>query len=255
MLIKTIQTEQLLTYVYDSRLAMGEAAGIYAAQVVRELLTRKEYVNVIFAAAPSQNEMLKAFLKADLDFSRIRAFHMDEYAGLDLADQSSFACYLYEHIFSKAPFASVNYIPAKMESEAACEAYSQLLKQYPPDVVCMGIGENGHIAFNDPHVADFKDSATIKKVELDYKCRMQQVHDGCFPTLEHVPKYALTLTVPTLLSAQAIVCTVPASTKADAVCAMLEGPYGEKCPATALRRHVNARMFLDCDSASKVMKE
>ena len=255
MLLKEIQTEQLVTYVYDSRLAMGAAAGLYAAQVVRELLANKEYVNIIFAAAPSQNEMLEAFLKADLDFSRIRAFHMDEYAGLDIEDQASFARYLYEHIFSKEPFASVNYIPAKMESDVACETYSQLLQQYPPDLVCMGIGENGHIAFNDPHVADFNDPATIKKVDLDYKCRMQQVHDGCFPSLDHVPTCALTLTVPTLLSAQAIVCTVPAITKADAVYAMLDGPYGETCPATALRRHANAKMFLDFDSASKVMKQ
>jgi glucosamine-6-phosphate deaminase len=117
----------------------------------------------------------------------------------------------------------------------------------------MGIGENGHIAFNDPPVADFHDAKLVKKVALDDVCRMQQVHDGCFPTFDDVPKYALTLTVPALMSAKHLICTVPAPTKADAVKAMLEGEYGEICPATALRKHKDARMFLDRDSAAKVL--
>ena len=117
----------------------------------------------------------------------------------------------------------------------------------------MGIGENGHIAFNDPPVADFADPKKIKRVALDDVCRMQQVHDGCFPTFDDVPKYALTLTVPTLMSARYLICTVPASTKANAVKAMLYGEYGEICPATALRRHSGARMFLDRDSAALVL--
>jgi glucosamine-6-phosphate deaminase len=178
---------------------------------------------------------------------------MDEYLGLGLEDPQSFAQYLHSHIFSRAPFAAVEYIPATLSAREACSAYSRLLAQYPPDVVCMGIGENGHIAFNDPPVADFSDPEMTKVVELDPICRMQQVHDGCFPTLEDVPTHALTLTVPALLSAGALICTVPAATKAQAVKAMLQGPYGEICPATALRRHGNARMFLDADSAKEVL--
>lgn len=253
MLIKTIKTEKLETYVYDSRDAMGRAAGAEAAKAINKVIEEKGFANVIFAAAPSQNETLASLLEEQVDFTRINAFHMDEYAGLSIDQPQSFARYLYDHVFSKAPFASVNYIPATLDVDSACAAYTELLTQNPPDVVLMGIGENGHIAFNDPPVADFKDEKLIKKVELDDICRMQQVHDGCFPTFDDVPKYALTLTVPALMSAKYLICTVPAPTKADAVKAMLEGEYGEVCPATALRKHDGAKMFLDPDSAAKVM--
>lgn len=254
MLIKEIETEKLSTFVYDTRAEMGRAAAAEAACAIRRVIERKGSANVVFAAAPSQNEMLEALLAEELDFSLIHAYHMDEYVGLGLEDAQSFARYLTEHLFSKAPFASVHLIPAKADAEEAIAAYSALLKHDPPDVVCMGIGENGHIAFNDPPVADFYDKALIKRVALDQVCRMQQVHDGCFPDLASVPRYALTLTVPALLSAEAIICTVPAATKAKAVEAMLKGAYGECCPATALRRHGCAKMFLDRDSAARVLE-
>jgi len=253
MLIKTIQTEQLETFVYETRDEMGAAAGMAAARAINEAIAQKGYANVIFAAAPSQNETLAALLSSGVDFTRVNAFHMDEYAGLGLEDPQSFARYLQDHIFARAPFASVHFIPAKLDAEEACAAYTKLLQEFPTDVVCMGIGENGHIAFNDPPVADFKDTKMIKRVELDDVCRMQQVHDGCFPDFDSVPKYALTLTVPALLSAKTLICTVPAPTKANAVQAMLQGPYGEVCPATSLRKHKNAKMFLDRDSAQKVL--
>lgn len=248
--MKTIQTDLLTTHIYPDRPAMGAAAAKHAAAVIRKLLEEKPFVNVIFAAAPSQNEMLEAFLQENVDFSRINAFHMDEYVGLSIEHSQSFATYLTEHIFGKAPFHSVHFIPATQEISAACKAYSQLLQDNPPDVVLLGIGENGHIAFNDPPVADFCDPELIKAVELDAVCRMQQVHDKCFATLDDVPKYALTLTVPALLSAKHMVCTVPGPTKAQAVCTMLTGEIGEACPATALRRHTGAVMFLDTASAS-----
>ena len=253
MLITNIKTEKLEIFVYPTRTEMGSAAAAEAAEAIRKVIAKKKYANVIFAAAPSQNEMLAALLLEEVDFSHINAFHMDEYVGLSIENDQSFARYLNDHIFSKAPFASVNFIPAKGDPDEACDKYTKLLEEFKPDVVCMGIGENGHIAFNDPPVADFNDSKLIKKVELDSICRMQQVHDGCFPTLEDVPKYALTLTVPALMSAEYLICTVPASTKANAVKAMLYGEYGEVCPATALRKHSNAKMFLDRDSAEKVL--
>ena len=253
MPMKKIVTEKLETYIYKTRAEMGQAAGEAAAEVINRVLQEKEYANVIFAAAPSQNEMLAALLKQKVDFSRIRAFHMDEYDGLTIDQEQSFARYLNDHIFSLVPFASVSYIPTNLGAEEACKAYTKLLEEYPPDVVCMGIGENGHIAFNDPPVADFQDPLQVKRIQLDEICRMQQVHDGCFPTLEVVPKYAVTLTVPALMKATYLVCTVPAATKANAVQAMLEGPYGECCPATALRKHSGAKMFLDADSAARVI--
>ncbi len=252
MNIKTVTTEKLTTRIFDTRAEMGEAAACAAADAINAVIAQKGSANVIFAAAPSQNEMLLSLLKKQIDFTRVNAFHMDEYVGLGIEDEQSFARYLSEHIFSLAPFKSVNYIPAKNNPDEGCDAYTELLERCPPDVVCMGIGENGHIAFNDPPVADFCDPKLIKKVELDPVCRMQQVHDGCFPTLDDVPKYALTLTVPALMSAQHLICTVPAATKADAVYAMLTGEYGEACPATALRRHDSAQMFLDRDSGKRV---
>ena len=252
-MLKKIQTDKLTTEVYESRAAMGRAAGQAAADAIRAVLKEKDFANVIFAAAPSQNEMLDSLFASDVDFSRVRAFHMDEYVGLCIDDAQSFARYLYDHAFSRAKFASVNYIDTMKGIEESCLAYEKILKEFPPDVVCMGIGENGHIAFNDPPVADFHDPYLVKKVELDMICRMQQVHDGCFPTLDDVPKYALTLTVPALMSAQTLICTVPAKSKAQAVKAILEGACGEHCPATALRFHDNAKMFLDADSASEVL--
>jgi|GEM_PF-43336 len=251
-MLKTYKSEKLTAEVYATRQEMGQAAADFAVEAIKKVLLEKEFANVIFAAAPSQNETLEAFLKSDLDFTRINAYHMDEYVGLSIENEQSFARYLYDHVFSHAPFASVNYIPATEDISVACEKYGELLKNNPPDVVLMGIGENGHIAFNDPPVADFNDTELIKKVELDEVCRMQQVHDGCFPTLDDVPKYALTLTVPALMSAATLVCTVPAKTKAVAVKNTLFGEFGEWCPATSMRRHANAKMFLDADSASDV---
>jgi len=250
--MKTIKTDALVTYIYPDRQAMGAAAAKRAAEVIRQVLAEKAFANVIFAAAPSQNETLENLLKEDIDFSRINAFHMDEYVGLSLQNRQSFARYLTDHVFGKANFHSVHLIPAAEDIETACKAYTQLLLDNPPDLVCMGIGENGHIAFNDPPVADFNDPKLIKAVELDDICRMQQVHDKCFDTFDEVPKYALTLTVPALMSAKHLVCTVPGPTKAAAVYAMLNGPIGEICPATALRRHADAAMFLDADSAKQL---
>ena len=250
--MKTIITDSLVTYIYPDRQAMGAAAAKRAAAVIRQVLAEKEFVNIIFAAAPSQNETLENLLKEDVDFSRINAFHMDEYVGLSIQNKQSFARYLTDHVFGKANFHSVHLIPAAEDIESACAAYTKLLQDNPPDLVCMGIGENGHIAFNAPPVADFNDPKLIKAVELDDICRMQQVHDKCFDTFDEVPKYALTLTVPALMSAKHLVCTVPGPTKAAAVYAMLNGPIGEVCPATALRCHPDAAMFLDADSAKQL---
>ena len=251
-MIKEIKTDKLLTYVFETRDEMGKAAAKAAEEAINKVVKEKGYANVVFAAAPSQNETLLHLLESDIDFTKINAFHMDEYVGLDINSKQSFATYLTDHIFSLKPFKSVNLIPA-LDAEKGCEEYTKLLKEYPTDVVLMGIGENGHIAFNDPPVADFNDPYMIKKVTLDEICRNQQVHDKCFETLDDVPKFALSLTVPQLMSAKYLICTVPAPTKANAVYDMLNGKIGEWCPATALRNHDNAKMFLDKDSANKIL--
>ena len=251
--MRTFTKDKLEVRTYDSRAEMGRAAAVDIAACIHKLLEVKDEINIIFAAAPSQNEVLASLVSdKSIQWERINAFHMDEYVGISTEAPQGFAQFLRRAIFDKVPFKSVNLIDCTAEPNLEAERYSELLRKYPTDIVCMGIGENGHIAFNDPHVADFNDPKAVKVVDLDDVCRMQQVHDGCFPTIDDVPKYALTLTVPTLMSAKCLICTVPAPTKANAVKAMLYGEYGEVCPATALRYHDNAKMYLDNDSASLI---
>lgn len=245
--------DNLYVRISDTRSDMGICAAFEAVRSIEQVLKQKPMCNIIFAAAPSQNEFLAALVQADVDWSRVNALHMDEYIGLPKDAPQGFANFLRNAIFDRVPFASVHCIDStNQDVEAECARYTDILKKYPPDLVFMGIGENGHIAFNDPPVADFQDTAAIKPVVLDEICRNQQVNDGCFASLELVPKTALTLTVPTLFSASKLICVVPAPTKADAVYNTLNGDISEKCPASILRRHPNAVLFLDSDSAAKL---
>lgn len=254
-LIKEITKDKLTVKIFDSRDEMGKAAGRAAAEKIRELLSQKDEVNMIFAAAPSQNETLAALIdEKDIDWTRINAFHMDEYIGLKADAPQGFGNFLKERIFDKLPFKSVNYIYSENEcAEETCKRYTKLICENPVDIVCLGIGENGHIAFNDPHIADFNDSEVIKKVELDEVCRNQQVNDGCFKEIDEVPKFALTLTVPTLFNADCLICTVPAPTKADAVYKTVNNEINEELPATIMRNHKNAVMYCDSDSGRNLL--
>lgn len=250
-----IQKDKLKVMIFDTREEMGNKAGSDAAQCIKKLLSEKEEVNMIFAAAPSQNETLAALINAEgIDWGRVNAFHMDEYIGLSPDAPQGFGNFLKNAIFSKLPFKSVNYIYIEGESaEEICVRYTKLIKENPIDIVCLGIGENGHIAFNDPWVADFEDKEVIKRVELDEVCRQQQVNDGCFSKIDDVPKYALTLTVPTLFKADYLFCTVPAATKADAVYKTVNNEINEELPATIMRKHDNAIMYCDKDSGAKLL--
>ena len=251
--MRTFTKDKLSVQIYDSRAEMGAAAARDISACIHKLLEAKEEINIIFAAAPSQNEVL-ASLVADktISWDRINAFHMDEYVGISPDAPQGFALFLRRAIFDKVPFRSVSLIDCTAEPNAEAERYSKLLKNHPTDIVCMGIGENGHIAFNDPHVADFNDPKAVKVVDLDEVCRMQQVHDGCFASLDEVPKYALTLTVTTLASADYRFCVVPAATKANAVKNTVLGEIGEACPATVLRIKDNSILYCDADSASLI---
>ena len=254
MQIKSFKVDRLSVKVYDSRESMGAAAACEAAACLKDILSKKEEVNVIFAAAPSQNEFLASLSNAEgIDWGRVTALHMDEYVGLPEDAPQGFGNFLRRAIFDKVPFKEVLYIGSQLPKEEAVARYDKILSERHIDIVFMGIGENGHIAFNDPHVADFNDPLRIKEVDLDLKCRTQQVHDGCFKTLEEVPEYALTLTCPVLFGADHLFCVVPAATKADAACAMLRGPVTEACPASILRRHEDATLYLDPDSGRLVM--
>ncbi|HEV7330841.1 MAG TPA: glucosamine-6-phosphate deaminase [Flavisolibacter sp.] len=250
-----ITAGKLNVRIYPTRAEMGAEAAKAAAQKIRELLaTRKGLVSIIFAAAPSQNEFLSCLSKEeDIEWSRVNAFHMDEYVGIDQTAPQSFAFFLKEKLFDKVPLHAVYSINGCAGDLAAeCERYTTLLREYPPDIVCMGIGENTHIAFNDPHTADFNDPLFVKLVTLDEVSRQQQVNDGCFPDLSSVPTTAITLTVPALLQAPSIYCMVPGKTKASAVYQTLNSNVSEKVPSTILKEHSGAYLFLDQDSAGKL---
>jgi len=231
---------------------MGACAAREIAACFAELLAKKDEINVIFAAAPSQNEVLQA-LVADksIEWNRINAYHMDEYIGLSADAPQGFGNFLRAHLFGLVPFKSVNCIDCTAEdpeTEAMC--YSKMLTDHPADAVVLGIGENGHIAFNDPPVADFADKAVVKPVKLDAVCRQQQVNDGCFAKISDVPTHALTVTVPALVKAPHLFCIVPAKTKAWAVHETLTGTVDEHCPASVLRLQPDATLYIDADSAS-----
>ena len=249
--VTLIKKDALRVWVHEKRTLMGQAAARDIAEEMRRLLGEKDEINMIFAAAPSQNETLEALAgEPGIEWDRVNAFHMDEYTGLPAGAPQSFGTYLREHFFSLVPLKSVRYIDASAPMDEEIARYSALLRQYPVDITVLGIGENGHIAFNDPDVADFGDPVLIKKVPLDDVCRMQQVHDGCFPTFGDVPEYALTLTVPALTAAGAMFCSVPAPTKAQAVFRTVTEEISEACPATVMRHHPHAVMYCDRDSAA-----
>ncbi|MGC9359581.1 MAG: glucosamine-6-phosphate deaminase [Anaerolineae bacterium] len=252
--VHAFKQDSLEVQVYPTREAMGQAAARDVAAHLREILSEQEQARVVFAAAPSQNEFLAALRKtADIPWQRIVAFHMDEYVGLPDDAPQRFGTFLRERIFD-LPFAQVNYLDGNApDVEAECSRYAALLQKAPLDIVCAGIGENGHMAFNDPHVADFEDPAWVKPVTLDDVCRQQQVNDGAFERIEQVPKQALTMTMPALMSARHIACVVPGPTKAAAVASTLRGPIEESCPATIMRRHADAVLYLDAAAAERVL--
>jgi glucosamine-6-phosphate deaminase len=251
-MIAKFKRDLLRIQIYNTRIAMGNYAAHLAAKKIRYLLEIQDTISIIFAAAPSQNEFLAALsIQPNIDWSRIIAFHMDEYVGLPIDSPQGFGNFLKRGLFDKVPFCEVHYLNGNAtDLEQECLRYAGLLNQFPPDVVCMGIGENTHIAFNDPHVAKLDDPEMVKIVDLDQTCRQQQVNDGCFKSLEQVPTHAFTLTVPTLLRTKSIFCMVPGINKAQAVFHTLHEPITSIYPSTTLRRHPDAILFLDEESAS-----
>lgn len=244
-------TDALSVYICNDRTELGRLSAKAVYDRINELFKTKEEINMLFAAAPSQNDFLEALTAyQDIPWHYINAFHLDEYIGLDDNAPQRFGNFLKEKIFNSVLFKSVNYIDGNSkELEQECQRYSELLKKYPLDIACTGIGENGHLAFNDPHVANFYDDKLVKIVALDEKSRNQQVNDGCFSHITLVPKNALTLTVPAIMAANYIVCMVPGLTKTEAVRNMLFGEISERCPASVLRLHRAANLYLDQDSA------
>lgn len=248
----TFVVNNLKVVVAQNRQKVGEYAATNVSKLIHELLSTKDEIRMIFAAAPSQNEFLSEITNdKSIDWSKIVAFHMDEYIGLPEHSDKLFGEFLTEHIFSKVPFKAVHLINSQQtDTIKECKRYETLLKEKPIDIVCMGIGENGHIAFNDPPVADFNDPYFVKVVELEEKCKAQQVNDAGFESIDEVPKTAYTLTVPALLSARYLSIVVPGIRKAEAIKNTLTAKISTSCPATILRRHPDATLYIDEDSAS-----
>lgn len=254
----TAQTyDRLEARIFPDRDAMGAAAARFAADLIVKACAERGEARVIFACAPSQNEFLAALTSThrdEIDWSKVTAFHMDEYVGFSGSRTESFRHYLHTHLIEQLPAPPLFH---EIRGEAPvvadeCARYSALLGEKSIDLVCLGIGENGHLAFNDPPVADFHDPHLIKMVELDDACRTQQVNDGCFPNFDAVPQHALTLTVPALFSARSVSAVVPGPRKAEAVRATLLGPVATACPASILRKHGHAVLHLDAQSASRL---
>lgn len=245
--------DKLEVRIFDNRDLLGASAAETISEKITALLKTNRYVNIIFASAPSQNEFLSYLLQKPIDWSCVNAFHMDEYIGLNADAPQAFGTFLKQRLFDKVKCNQVHYLNGNDNNPLAeCKRYSELLKKYPTDIVCLGIGENTHLAFNDPHVADFRDEKIVKVIDLDMDCRMQQVNDGCFETLEQVPTHALTITIPALFKAQYAYAIVPGKSKAKAIYHTIESDISERYPSTILRRHPNAILFIDKDSAAKL---
>lgn len=237
-------------HIASSRQQLGQLAAEDIASELRRRLAEQQEVRVIFAAAPSQTEMLnELMLQPDIDWPRVTAFHMDEYLGLPEGSPQLFHQWLRRAIFDHLPLKAVHLIQPGEHPKRACREYAALLQQSPLDLCLLGIGTNGHLAFNDPP-ADFRDPEAVKIVTLDGACRQQQVDDECFGSFEDVPVQAITLSIPVLLSAERLFCCVPGEMKAPAVRSMVRDPVSGLVPATALRLHPNCTVYLDTDSAS-----
>ena len=254
MKVEENQVDNLHVKKYDSRQALGQDAARLVGEKLLELQRSQKVIHMIFASAPSQNEFLENLIKFEgIDWEKIVAFHMDEYIGLSTEHDQSFGYFLRKKLFDFVPISQVHYIhgdAADMQQE--CKRYEALLKDHPIDIVCMGIGENTHIAFNDPHVADFNDKELVKIIDLDIQSRQQQVNDDCFASIELVPTHAVTLTIPALFAGQHLFCMVPGSNKARAVYHTLNETISADFPATVLRKHADAILFVDDQSGAQI---
>lgn len=252
-MLKKLHIENLHLRVYKEPVEMGLAAADFVEDKLKVAIQEKGYANLILATGTSQFSFLKALQQKEIAWGKVSVFHLDEYVGISDAHPASFRKYLKERILDAVSPKHVYLLNGDAKDlEQEMIRYTEKLKKHPIDIACIGIGENGHIAFNDPPVADFKDPKMVKLVALDEACRRQQLGEGWFPSFEEVPKHALTLTITAILSCKAISCVVPDLRKAEAVYNALYGDISPSCPASILRTHPETVMFLDAAAASKI---
>jgi len=239
-------------YIYETSGDMAAAAGHCAAQVIRKAVKEKGQANIILATGASQFEMLRNLVvRPGLDWLRVAMFHLDEYIGFGPEHPASFRKYLQERFVDRvAPLQSVYFVRGEAEDPAAeCRRLGMLIQAHPIDLACIGIGENGHLAFNDPP-ADFETQEPYLVVKLDDRCRRQQLGEGWFKTFEQVPNRAISMSIRQIMKSRQLVVTVPDERKAEAVKNALEGPLTPMCPASILREHPDCSIFLDAPAAS-----
>jgi glucosamine-6-phosphate deaminase len=251
---KDFRKDKLQVKVFEEVQAMGKAAAEFVAGKLREAIAEKGYANMILATGASQFTMIEQLQMQDIDWKKITVFHLDEYKGISVAHPASFRKYLKDRILDKVQPKAIHYLNGDASDvEAEALRYEGILKDHHIDIACIGIGENGHIAFNDPPVADFNDSRLVKVVELDDACRKQQLGEGWFPTFDDVPTHALTQTIPAIMRCKAISCVVPDERKSEAVYNALNGEISTACPASILRTHPKTILYLDAEAASKLV--
>jgi glucosamine-6-phosphate deaminase len=242
--------------VFDSKAELGRAAASHGAEFIRRAQRSNPggRANIIVATGASQFEMLAELVKApDIAWNRVTAFHLDEYVGLPggISHPASFRKYLWERFHSRLPLplAAFHYIDGDADPGDECHGLGEMIRHHRADVAFIGIGENGHVAFNDPP-ADFETEEPYLVVSLDEACRRQQLGEGWFKTLDDVPKQAISMSVRQIMKSKALVVTVPDRRKANAVQGAVEGPVTPQVPASILQQHPNATLFLDRQSAS-----
>lgn len=240
----------VLVFPDDGALACAVAAR--AAETIAESIDARGVAHVMFASGTSQLAFLDELsMRPGIDWSRVIGFHMDEYVGMHADHPASFARYMRERVVARVRPGVFHYLDgAAIDPESECRRYADVLRVHPLDLCCLGVGENGHLAFNDPPVADFEDRQVVKVVALDEACKRQQVGEGHFPSLDAVPLRAMTVTIPALLRARTILAVVPELRKAVPVRDALEGPVSTACPASILQRAPHATVYLDPESAS-----
>ncbi len=253
-LIRTFKQDTLQVEIFSSAEEAGKRAASLVADQLEKSISQKGKANLLLATGASQFAFLDALKETDsIEWDRITTFHLDEYLGLPEAHPASFRKYLKERILDEVKPGQAHFLEGDAPHiEGEIERYEDLIRDHPIDVGCIGIGENGHIAFNDPPVADFNDPKWVKIVELDQACRNQQLGEGWFTSFEEVPTHALTMTIPAIMSCKAISCFVPDKRKGEAVFNTLYGPVSTSCPASILRRHPHAILFLDEEAAVRI---
>lgn len=252
--VQEMTYDQLACRVYRTNDEMGQAAAERAAEVLQQAIQARGIANLVLAAANSQLTFLHALREIDdVNWQAVNVFHMDEYLGLPPGHPASFSLFLRRHLIDRVSIGSFYPVPCRPKDvKLASRGYELLLKAHPVDLCCLGIGENGHVAFNEPPIADFEDPVWLKTVALDEVSRQQQVGEGHYASLDEVPTHALTMTIPALRAAREMICIVPEARKAEAVRNALLGPVETACPASILRQTPHSVLYLDMDAAGKL---